>query len=205
MTNLHWRLSQQIGRCNGSILSAHYTLVCDVQPNLFKPSSSTPVVGSPPHASLQPREGDVEPSMPHALVDREPILSRTVSVWKRDRLGRLIECREDIPVEAPPAQDQLVVSNDRQVKTKTILGEAAFPVAQPGLSAHQLFFGPTKYRFLKGQVVGQPFTRGEGKKDSANAHMDPVMFPRHAHDSTSKQDHQVVDLPTVPEPLGHRR
>ena len=63
------------------------------------------------------------------------------------------------------------------VKTKTILGETAFnslfPQGQQSLSAHQK--APTQYRFIKGQVVGQPLTRGEGRKDIAKAHMDPVM------------------------------
>ena len=64
-----------------------------------------------------------------------------------------------------------------QVKTKTILGETAFkslfPQGQQSLSPHQQ--APTKYRFIKGQAVGQPLSKGEGKKDSAKAHMDPVM------------------------------
>ena len=65
-----------------------------------------------------------------------------------------------------------------QVKAKTNLGEAAFnglfPAAQPSLSS-QASHGPTKRRSLKGQVVGQSLARGEGKKDSVKAHMDPTM------------------------------
>ena len=80
-----------------------------------------------------------------------------------------------------------------QVKTKTILGETAFkslfPQHQQSLSLHQQ--APMKYRFIKGQAVGQPRSKGEGKKDSAKAHMDPVMCQHPAESMIPSGGHAI--------------
>jgi hypothetical protein len=64
-----------------------------------------------------------------------------------------------------------------QVKTKTILGEKAydalFQMGPQKLTAQNV--QPVRYRFIRGQVVGQALPRGQGKKDSIKAHMDPAM------------------------------
>ena len=174
-----------------------------VQPELLKPQlaceNSTPV----------PRPiANAEQSMPHPPEQREPVLYR--SVWKRGRLGKLIECREVVHVETPPPQNQCHVPDAGHAgQDQNDLGGKGVRCPIPDGTPEA--YGPKRSAGevpLHQRAGGGPSPtqgpRKEGQHQSPHGPSD-VPSPRKEHDGTRQCQDTVVDVPSVSEPLGEAR